>query len=173
MKATGVRNPRRALAASLALLTGLVAAVAHAECTDQPQPGVDWRRCYLDNRRFVETDLTGANLRDAFLARSTFVDVNFSRIDGRRAKFDSAVLKGARFDEARLIGIDFTNADLTGASFRGADLRNAHFFRAILRDADFTNARLDGADFLNADLSGATWTDGTRVCPEGSIGQCD
>ena len=55
----------------------------------------------------------------------------------------------------------------------GADLRLARLFRATLRGADLTNARLGGADLNRADLSGATWTDGTRICAEGSIGRCN
>jgi uncharacterized protein YjbI with pentapeptide repeats len=46
-------------------------------------------------------------------------------------------------------------------------------FRAILRDADLTDAQLTGADMTRADLSGATWTDGQRVCAEGSVGRCN
>jgi uncharacterized protein YjbI with pentapeptide repeats len=52
-------------------------------------------------------------------------------------------------------------------------LRRARFFRANLRGADLSGARTGGADMLNADLSGARWTDGKRVCAEGSLGQCD
>jgi uncharacterized protein YjbI with pentapeptide repeats len=151
----------------------LLSPAAYAACTDTPAPGVDWERCYLDKRHFQEVDLTGANLRGAFLARSDFTGANLSAIDGRRAKFVTAVLTDTRFDKARLIGTDFTTSELANASFRGADLRRARFFRANLRGADFTGAILGGTDFLKADLSGATWIDGKTICPEGSIGQCN
>ena len=62
---------------------------------------------------------------------------------------------------------------VTGASLIGADLRRARLFRAILRNANLTDARLKGADLARADLSGATWTDGERICAEGSIGRCN
>ena len=39
--------------------------------------------------------------------------------------------------------------------------------------ADLSGATVRGTDFGGADLSGATWTDGKRVCAEGSIGQCN
>jgi len=45
-------------------------------------------------------------------------------------------------------------------------------FRADLSGADLTGARLDNTDFLQAVLDGATWTDGTTICAEGSIGRC-
>ena len=40
-------------------------------------------------------------------------------------------------------------------------------------EADLTGVKLGGADLTLADLSGATWTDGKRVCSEGSIGRCN
>ena len=44
----------------------LAAPGAKAACTDTPQPGVDWRRCLLDNRTFIDVDLAGATLREGF-----------------------------------------------------------------------------------------------------------
>ncbi|MDD9991532.1 MAG: pentapeptide repeat-containing protein [Rhodospirillales bacterium] len=162
------------------VVAGLIGAVlvlaapgVQAACTDTPQPGVDWRRCLLDNRTFVDVDLAGATLREGFFARSDLTGSDFSAVDGRRAKFTDTVLVDTRWAGARLIGTDFTKSDLTGASFEGADLRRARFFRADLRGADFTGARLDGTDFLKADLSGARWVDGNKVCAEGSSGQCN
>ena len=172
-----VPGRRRQKSAVTAGLIGLVLALgvpgAHAACTDTPNPGVDWRRCYLDNRQFVAVDLTGASLRDAFLARSDLTRADFTKVDGRRAKFTNAVLVETIWTGARLIGTDFTKSELTGASFRNADLRRARFFRADLRRVDFTGARLDGTDFLKAELGGARWIDGEKVCSEGSNGQCN
>jgi uncharacterized protein YjbI with pentapeptide repeats len=67
---------------------------------------------------------------------------------------------------------DLTNANLSGASLRSADLTMTKLFRTDLRGADLTGARLDGADFLKAELGGATWIDGTTICSESSVGQC-
>ena len=154
-------------------MLALAAPAVHAACTDTPQPGVDWRRCLLDNRNFVDVDLAGATLRDGFFARSDLTRADFSGVDARRAKFTDATLVETHWYGARLIGTDFTKSDLSGAVFEGADLRRARFFRADLRGADFTGARLDGTDFLKADLSGARWIDGNKVCAEGSNGQCN
>ena len=49
------------LAAALIVL----APAARAACTDAPAPGVNWQRCYVDNRVLRERDLTNATLRDA------------------------------------------------------------------------------------------------------------
>ncbi len=150
----------------------LVPGPALAVCTDPASPGVDWRRCMMDERPLAGIDITGASLRDARLTRADLSGSILDKVDGRRAKFNTAKLVGTSFQGARLIEADFTKADLTGASFKGADLRRARLFRANLRDADFTDARMQDADLLKADLSGATWTNGEHVCKEGSIGQC-
>lgn len=59
--------------------------------------------------------------------------------------------------ECDLSHADLTNANLSGASLVGADLSFAML----------TNTNLHGAN-----LSGATWTDGKKVCAEGSTGTC-
>ena len=169
-----MQRRKSAVAAGLVgLALALAAPTVEAACTDTPQPGVDWQRCLLDNRQFVDVDLAGATLREGFFARSDLSRADFSGADARRAKFTNSVLVETRWHGARLIGTDFTKADLAGAVFEGADLRRARFFRADLRGADFTGARLDGTDFLKADLSGAIWIDGNKVCAEGSNGQCN
>jgi len=166
------RNVRRAVAtAALALSCG-IAAPGFAACTDPAAPEVNWRRCFQDGRTLAGVDLTAAHLRDTVFQRSSLDKAVLAGADAYRAKFISSTLKDARLDGARLIEADFTNADLTGASLRDADLRNARLVGAVLRSVDLTGARLVGADLRNADLSGATWVDGTRVCAEGSRGQC-
>jgi uncharacterized protein YjbI with pentapeptide repeats len=145
---------------------------ASAACTDPPRPNVNWERCYMEQRNFSASDLSGARLRDARFNRSNLDDSNLSAVDAHRAKFISASMSNIVFDNAHLTESDFTKADLHGASFARADLRRTRLFRANLRGANFFGARMTGADFLKADLSGATWVDGKTVCAEGSIGQC-
>jgi uncharacterized protein YjbI with pentapeptide repeats len=159
-----------ALAVVLLLISGHAAI---AVCTDAAEPGVNWRRCYMDGRELHNVNLEGAMLRDTTFQRSTMKQANMAHVDGYRAKFVSATMTGVRLDHARLIEADLTRADLTWATLVDADLRNAKFDNAILRDADLTGARLQGTDFRNADLSGATWVDGSRKCAEQSIGQCN
>jgi uncharacterized protein YjbI with pentapeptide repeats len=150
----------------------LAATPALAACTDPAGPEVNWRRCYQDARNLVAVDLTGAQLRDATFQRSALDRATLAGADAYRAKFISATLTEAVFDGARLTESDFTSADLTGASLKDADLRNARFVGATMVGVDLSGARLGGAELRNADLSGATWVDGTRVCAEGSRGQC-
>ena len=161
----------RILFLSLCLFLGVGPALA-AQCSYPPRPGVDWRRCLLEQRDFTGAKLAGAVLRDASLTRGILAEADMARIDGRNARFVAGDLRGADLSGANLLSADFTNADLTGARLVGADLRRARFFHADLRGADLTRARLDGADLLNAVLDGARWTDGQRICAAGSVGAC-
>jgi len=164
-------SPRLA-AWTIACIALLLPAGAYADCVDPPSPGVDWTRCYFDERSFIDMDLRGAQLKDATFSRGDLAGANLSEADASRAKFIYTKLGGVRFDNGRFREADFTNADLQGASFKGADLRRAKFFRSKLQGVDFTAARMGGVDFLEADLSGALWIDGKHRCGEGSIGQC-
>jgi uncharacterized protein YjbI with pentapeptide repeats len=146
---------------------------ARALCTDPPGPEVNWQRCNFDSLDLADVDLSGARLRDASFIRADLSASNLAKADSTRAKFINATLNGTVFDNAKLYEADLTKADLTGASLNGADLRLARLFRATLRGADLTGARLRGTDLSRADLSGATWTDGKRVCAEGSVGRCN
>jgi len=163
------RTTLRVAAAGLALIW---AGAAHAECADPGRPGVDWRRCILDQQDLVGVDLTGANLRDSSFARADMTKARLANINGFGAKFLSTKLAGAVFDNARLEAADFTKADLTGASFQHADLRRAVLFRASLRNANLTGSQLRDTEFSDADFTGATWMDGKTICGEGSIGKC-
>ena len=155
------------------VLAGVVwGAPALADCSDPPGPKVDWRRCTMHAREFVDGDLTGARLKDGRFTRVNFSGSNLSGVDARRAKFIDAIAKGTSFDHARLSGADFTKATLTGASLKGADLYGAQFQKANLRGVDLSGAKIGKANMTGADLSGATWIDGETICAEGSIGQC-
>ena len=158
--------------AVIILLVGASAAFA-ADCTASAAPKVDWQRCYMDGRGFVGDDLTQARLRETSFQRSDLSGANLTKVDAYRVRFISAGLKGAKLDDGLFAEADFTKADLTGASMVRTDLRRARFFHASLRGADLTGAKILGADLLNADLSGARWTDGSHICAEGSLGQCN
>ncbi|WP_343562336.1 pentapeptide repeat-containing protein [Kiloniella sp. b19] len=145
---------------------------ALAACTDPPEPGVNWQRCLMNSSQLDAVDLTGAKLRDNSQFRSILDQAVLRDVDGFRAKFVNASMIGADLENGRFSEADFTKADLSQASLKNADLRRAKLFRAILRGADLSGARLSGADIGKADFSGATWTDGQKVCAEGSIGRC-
>ena len=51
-----------------------MSAAARADCVDPAGPGVDWTRCYFDERNLSRMDLSGAKLKDATV---------FGRIGGK------------------------------------------------------------------------------------------
>jgi uncharacterized protein YjbI with pentapeptide repeats len=160
----------------LAIVTAIgapgLAPPAEAACSDAPGPDVYWRRCVFDQQDLSDVDLTGANLRDSSFTRADLSASILQGVDAQRAKFITSIMQGVVLDDANLARADLTKADLTGASLKGTDLTWARMFRANLSGADLTDARLDDTDFFEAVLDGATWTDGTTVCAEGSIGRC-
>lgn len=158
--------------ALMAFLLPAASALA-ADCTTPAAPGVDWQRCYMDGRNLSRHDLSGSRLRETSFQRANLAGADLSGVDGYRARFITTAMAGARLDRGIFAEADFTKADLAGASLKEADLRRTKFFRAILREADLTGAKMLGADLSNADLTGARWTDGQRICGEGSIGQCN
>ena len=169
-------TPRLLLAAlptAFFLATALPPEPALAGCTDPPAPGVNWQRCNFDGLDLSQVDLVGARLRDGSFFRTTLDGADLSGSESYRAKFINASLIGSLFEGADLQQADLTKSDLSGADLSNADLRNARLTRASLRGANLTGARTGGTDFFRADLTGATWTDGLRVCGEGSIGRCN
>lgn len=144
-----------------------------ADCAAPAAPGVDWQRCYHDSKNMSKVDLTRARLQETSFQRGILDGADLQKADGFRIRLISASLRNTRLDNGIFTEGDFTKANAEGASFRDADLRRSRFFRAVLRGADFTGARLQGADFLHADLSGARWTDGEKICAEGSVGGCN
>lgn len=159
-----------ALALSFLLMAAVVPAAAG--CSDRSAPGVDWRRCLLDERDFQKADLTGAVLRDASFGRAKMAGARLANAEGPDARFTSADLSGADLTGAVLRGADFTRAMMGGAILAQADLRQARFFRADLRGATLTGAELSGADLSGAQLGGALWVDGQRRCAAESVGTC-
>ncbi len=156
----------------MVLALSLVSGQAGADCADPPSPGVDWNNCRLFTQDLSGSDLTGAKMQRMRADGIILKDANLSEIDAFNAKFLFADLRNANFERAKLSKVDFTKANLEGASLRNAILRRASFFKANLRGVDLTGANMARARLTGADLTNATWTDGKRVCGEGSIGQC-
>ena len=124
----------------------------------------------LNSEEGERADLSGLDLRDAYLEGANLRGVNLRGADLRRANLCEADLSevdfsGANLDRANLYGANLTGADLSGAYFFEADLRGANLWRADLCGADLCGADLSEANLYGADLSGAK-LDWSMVCPE-------
>ena len=88
-----------------------------------------WGAARLPFTDFSQADLTGANLRGAWL---------------EDASFRGAVLEGADLRGASLDGATFRDAVLDGAALRNADLSHASFVGTSLRGTRLSGARVYG-----------------------------
>ena len=107
----------------------------------------DLRGLDLQCAHFDESDLSGTDLRYAFMFRAMFHDANLSRVNFSGADLGEAI---------------FYNANLTGATFHGATLTEVNFDKANLERTDFsyayslTTASFEGAIFLNTIMPNGT-----------------
>ncbi|MBI4297477.1 MAG: pentapeptide repeat-containing protein [Chloroflexi bacterium] len=111
-------------------------------------------------------DLSGINLRGAYLYPVDFTGTNLTGADLRKAKvfdgnFEGSVLRHAdlrraTFSHANLRGADLYMARLERAALPSADLRDADLRRTKLRKAWVTSCNLQGAKLAMAHFR-STW----------------
>lgn len=120
-----------------------------ASAPDEPQSlrfeSANLTRTNLTNAMMSGADLTGANLRSAFLTK---------------VQLESSILGEADLTSSNLEGVNFRNASLVWtqlyhAKLSSADLTNTNLSSANLAYADLTDAQLSGADFSRVTLCGA------------------
>ena len=87
-----------------------------------------------------DTDLSGANLRNAVLSGSKL----------NRAKLCRADLCEANLSRTDMTDVDMSHANLWGATLFGATLNGTRLKGTLLRQTNLVSARLDGADFSDA-----------------------
>ncbi|WP_416233588.1 pentapeptide repeat-containing protein [Cronbergia sp. UHCC 0137] len=80
---------------------------------------------------FVNANFSGTNLERSHLC-TRFINSDLSH----------ANLRGAKFTASELTGTKLTRADLTGADLTGATLRSTKLIGCNLRDADLTNIKV-------------------------------
>lgn len=101
------------------------------------------------------TDLRGADLHKAHLARASLVGAHLEGADLAGANLENADLRGAHLSQADLVQANLSGADLREAHLEGAYVVEAQLERADLGAAHLDGAYLGGANLQHADLSGA------------------
>ena len=125
-----------------------------AGCVRANLTGADLRDAYL-----AGANLTGADLRDANLAGANLADANLAGADLRDAYLAGAYLVDAYLAGANLAGAYLTGAYLADAYLAGAYLAGAYLVDANLVDANLAGAYLAGAYLVDANLTGANLVD--------------
>jgi uncharacterized protein YjbI with pentapeptide repeats len=102
-----------------------------------------------------ELDLSNADGRDAYWARSDFSYADFYNAKLSQTSFRSSILKKAQFRESHLNDAVFIETDCEEANFKMADLRNANFSEANLKKAEFDGAKVHGMNLHKAKFTGS------------------
>ncbi len=128
------------------------------------QKVLDAHKLWLCGDDGERADLSGADLRYAYLIDADLSCANLSGANLSGANLSGADLAGAYLIDANLTDADLTDADLSGANLSGAnlscaDLSGADLAGAYLIDANLTDADLSCANLSCANLSGANLSD--------------
>ena len=128
--------------------------------------GADFRDADLRGADFGHAQLNGADFRGADLRGARFTTANFEGADLTGATIGDAHFQECSFERAQLAGLDFSLATLNGCFFPGANLddvvlqgvRNDLGWRRDMAGASLRNVDLSGMDFSLASLSGVDLT---------------
>lgn len=144
----------------------------------------DYRGQVLRSKKFVDSDLAGANFAGATLVDVNFDGANLTGSDFSMAHVEKSSFRGANLSGARMTGTKFSpatsfeganleNTILSGidaqyANFDEADLTHTFLLAGDIRHSSFRNAVLDQANLECADfsfgiLAGASFVDARFV----------
>jgi uncharacterized protein YjbI with pentapeptide repeats len=158
--------PRRAALALLILALG--SSVASAQCSDPPEPKVDWTKCQkqrkvmrgqdLRDGRFERTDFSFSDLSEtqltgAFLVRANLTSSTLSGADLRRANLGKVLGSRTNFEDANLAGAVLSKAELNRAKMSRADLTDADLSKTELGRVPLIGAKLNGTDLSYANIA--------------------
>lgn len=102
------------------------------------------------NRKKVEADFAGKDLRRSNCYNCDFTKGNFNDVSFRGAQF-----KGCTFNEATFDAAEFVAANLKNSRFKGVKFVNTIFDHVNLENADFEGATFENVIFVETDLSQA------------------
>ena len=123
--------------------------------------GANLREAKLQGANFYQANLQGADLTKAQLQGADLGNTNLQQAHFIEANLQGAILTEANLKGAFLIGTNLQEADLMAAILEGAQLSSANLQKSLLKLANLQstrlcNAQLQGADIRQADFSGAS-----------------
>jgi len=120
--------------------------------------GADLRKAYMNNTHFQRATMVGANLTEALMVNANMTNAIMGSVLAPKANLtgaDAGYIEGQNINlqDAVMTGIDFTGANLTQANLSGAEMQHAR-----LEDANLAEVILSATDLQFANLSGTTFT---------------
>ena len=107
--------------------------------------GIDFSSKTMGDKRFIDSDFSNADLRDANLSNMYMLTTNFEEADLRNSDLSHTFFtRSSNFRNADLRGAILYDVWFTQADLRGADLRGTYVgFIHTLEDADLRGAKVD------------------------------
>jgi len=137
-------------------------------CSEPPQPFVNWSGCILKEKNLENVNLTfanltganfeGANLQNAILTHANLVNADLSSTNLQNATITFANLHSVKLSNANLKNSDLSYANLQNTKLFYADLENANLKNINLQNADLSFSNLEKAKLYSGKLAGANLT---------------
>lgn len=120
--------------------------------------GTDLRRAYLGGADLSKAYLSGTDLERANLSETNLMGTNFRGADLSETDLRGANLERANLERARLRGANLSYARFRGANLSYARLRGANLSEADLSETNLMGTNLSETDLRRANLEGADLT---------------
>jgi len=137
-------------------------------CSDPPQPFVNWSGCILkeknlENVNLKFANLTGANMEGSNLQNAVLTHANLENADLSSTNLQNAILGHANLLGVKLSNANLKNSELSYANLQNAklsytDLENANLIKIKLQNADLSFSNLEKAKLSGGKLAGANFT---------------
>ncbi len=149
-------------------LSGVSMAGADIRRTNMQQANLE--RAVLNGCKIIESDLTGAVMKDAMARKAEFKDSVLKDVDAREMNFteaeidelcklDGASLQGAILDRVQADRVSFVGANMEGVQAHKASMKDALLENVNMRFSNLEGAMMEGVKAAGVDMTGAKVTD--------------
>lgn len=107
--------------------------------------GAVMRYVFFDFSRFVDCDLSNADLRETVFAGATIEQCRFVNSEITRCNFIGAVVKSVAFDDSDLYLSRFSGSHLDNVQFIDCNLKRTHYTKSILKNVNFRSSNIEEA----------------------------
>jgi len=134
---------------------------SQADCSSNPQQGVNWSHCNKQGQNLSGLDLSASHFENTRFSNADFSRARLDKSNFSYADLSQSLMQQSSMREAKMVGVILRQANLQGADLTNADLSYAELEGAILEDSVLQGVRLDNAIWING-----------KTCLPGSTGVC-